>query len=36
MDWVLGEAVDQTRYEASVGDMKFTDLIFADDTILNA
>ncbi|KAG0727703.1 hypothetical protein GWK47_034103 [Chionoecetes opilio] len=31
MDWVLGKVVDQSDCEASLGNTKITDLVFADD-----
>lgn len=34
MDWILGKVIDQSHYCASVGNIKITDLVFADDAIL--
>ncbi|KAG0712224.1 hypothetical protein GWK47_018960 [Chionoecetes opilio] len=36
MDWVLDKVVDQSDCEASVGNTKITDLVFADDAVIFA
>ncbi|KAG0714672.1 hypothetical protein GWK47_013640 [Chionoecetes opilio] len=36
MDWVLGKVVDQSNCEASLGNTKITDLVFADDAVIFA
>ncbi|KAG0711984.1 hypothetical protein GWK47_019421 [Chionoecetes opilio] len=36
MDWVLGRVVDQSDCEASLGNTKITDLVFADDAVIFA
>ena len=36
MDWILGKVVDQSHCGASVGDIRVTDLAFADDAVLLA
>ena len=36
IDWVLGRVVDQIHCEASVGNTKITDLVFADDAVIFA
>ncbi|KAG0707868.1 hypothetical protein GWK47_024109 [Chionoecetes opilio] len=36
MDWVLDKVVDQSDCGASVGNTKFTDLVFADDAVIFA
>ena len=34
MDWVLGRVVDQSHYGASIGNLRITDLVFADDAVI--
>ena len=36
MNWVMGRFVDQSHCEASVGNTKITDLVFADDAVIFA
>ncbi|KAG0716932.1 Retrovirus-related Pol polyprotein from type-1 retrotransposable element R2 [Chionoecetes opilio] len=36
MDWVLGKVVDQSDCGASLGNIKITDLVFADDAVIFA